>query len=139
MRQTLPVRREARWVLLGTVLAAIGQGMTLPFLFIYLTKVRHLDSSVVGLVVAWMGLLALLLAGPGGSLIDRYGVRRVVLPLYLVGAVGVAGYAGGHSTWQAFAPATSAAVDVAILWPSQSTLLATIVEDSERQRVFGLS
>lgn len=135
----LPARPEARRLLVGTLLSAIGQGMTLPFLFIYLTRVRHLDSTIVGLVVAWMGLLALLLAGPGGALIDRFGVRRVVLPLYVVDAVGVGSYGFVHATWQAFGAASLAAIGGAVLWASQNTLLATVTGPEERQRVFGLS
>lgn len=95
----LPERPAARRLLVGTLLSAIGNGMTLPFLFVYLTQVRGLDSSVVGFVVAWMGLLALGLAGPAGTLIDRHGARRVLLPLYLVDATGVASYGFVHSTW----------------------------------------
>lgn len=135
----LPSRPEARRLLFGTLLAAIGQGMTLPFLFIYLTKVRHLDPTVVGLVVGWMGLLALLLAGPGGALIDRYGVRRVVLPLYLVDAVGVGSYGWAHTAWQALGSASLAAIGGAVLWASQNTLITTVTDEIERQHVFGLS
>ncbi len=135
----LPSRPEARRLLLGTLLAAIGQGMTLPFLFIYLTKVRHLDPTVVGLVVGWMGLLALLLAGPGGALIDRYGVRRVVLPLYLVDAIGVGSYGWAHTAWQALGSASLAAIGGAVLWASQNTLITTVTDETERQHVFGLS
>lgn len=135
----LPARPEARRLLLGTLLAAIGQGMTLPFLFIYLTRVRHIDATIVGLVVAWMGLLALVLSGPGGALIDRFGVRRVILPMYLVDALGVGSYAFVHATWQAFGSATMAAIGGAVLWAAQNTLLTTVTTEDERQRVFGLS
>jgi MFS family permease len=138
-RAVLPSRPEARRLVLGTLLGAIGQGMTLPFLFIYLTEVRHLSSTMVGLVVGWMGLLSLVLSGPSGALIDRFGARAVMLPLYLIDAVGVASYGWVHSTWQAFGSATMAAVGGAVLWGGQNTLLTTITTPEERQRVFGLS
>ena len=64
----LPTRPEARRLLVGTFLSSIGQGMTLPFLFVYLTEVRHLDPTIVGVVAAWMGLLGLILSGPTGAL-----------------------------------------------------------------------
>jgi MFS family permease len=139
IRDALPARPEARRLLLGTLLSALGQGMTLPFLFIYLTKVRHLDPTIVGLVVAWMGLLALLLAGPGGALIDRFGVRRVVLPLYVVDAIGVGSYGWAHTAVQAFGSASLAAIGGAVLWAAQNTLLSTVTDEAERQHVFGLS
>ena len=115
IRATLPERPEARRLLLGTLLAAIGQGMTLPFLFIYLTRVRNFDPTVVGVVVGWQGLMSLILAGPFGALMDRIGPRRVLLPLYVVGAVGVLSYAWAHHPWQAFIAASLIAMAGAAL------------------------
>jgi MFS family permease len=139
IRAALPARPEARRLLLGTLLAAIGQGMTLPFLYIYLTKVRHIDATVVGLVVGWMGLLSLLLAGPAGSLIDRFGARRVILPLYVIDAVGIASYGWVHAPWQAFGAASLGALGGAAIWAGQITILTSVTSEDERQRVFGLS
>jgi MFS family permease len=139
IRDALPAQPAARRLLIGTLLAALGQGMTLPFLFIYLTKVRHIDATVVGLIVGWMGLLSLLLAGPGGALIDRYGVRRVILPMYLIDAVGVGSYGWAHTVWLAFGSATLAAIGGGVMWGAQNTLMTTVTGENERQRVFGLS
>lgn len=138
-RSSLPARPEARRLLISTLIASIGQGMTLPFLFIYLTQVRNLSSTTVGLVVGWMGLLALVLAGPGGALIDRFGTRRVMLPLYLVDALGLASYGWVHTTWQAFGSATLVAVGGAVLWGGQTTLMSSVTDEPERQQVFGLN
>lgn len=38
-------RREPQRVLLGTLLSSVGRGMTLPFLFIYLTEVRDMTGA----------------------------------------------------------------------------------------------
>ena len=84
----------------------MGTGMTLPFLYIYLHEVRRIDATVVGLVVAWMGVLSLVLAGPSGALMDRFGARRVLLPLYGVGAVGAVSWSLDHAAWQAFVSGT---------------------------------
>src|SRR5882762_3502544 len=105
-RAALPSRPEARRLILGTLLAAMGQGMTLPFLFIYLTEVRHIGSTTVGFVVAWMGVLALGLSGPAGALIDRFGARWVLLPMYVINAVGALSYGWVHAPWQAFISAS---------------------------------
>jgi MFS family permease len=139
IRAALPVRPEARRLLLGNLLNAIGVGMTLPFLFIYLTKVRHIDATVVGLVVGWMGLLSLLLAGPVGALIDRFGPRRVLLPLYVIDAVGIAGYGLVHAPWQAFVVASLSAMGGPAIFAGQNTMLTSVTNPDERQRVFGLS
>lgn len=139
LKDALPARPEARRLLLSKLLTCIGQGMTLPFLFVYFTQVRHLDATVVGLVVAWMGLLALVLAGPAGTLIDRFGARRVILPLYVVDAIGIASYGWAHTAAQAFGAATLAAVGGSALWSGENTVLTTVTGEDERQHVFGLS
>jgi MFS family permease len=139
IRSALPERPEARRLLIGTLLAALGQGMTLPFLFIYLHEVRHIDATAVGVVVAWMGLLGLVLAVPVGTLIDRFGARHVVLPLVLLDSLGVGSYALAHTTWQAFGSATLAAVGQSAIWPAMNTIFTTVTNEAERQRVFGLN
>ena len=136
---SLPSRPEARRLLLGTLLAAIGQGMTLPFLFVYLTEVRHLDPVIVGVVAAWMGLLGLILGGPAGALIDRFGARRVTLPLFLCDAIGVASYGFVHSAWQAMLSATVCAFGGAAVWSGQNTIMTSVTTEKERQHVFGLN
>ena len=123
----------------GTLLSAIGHGMTLPFLFVYLHEIRHLDATVVGVVVAWMGLLSLVLAAPGGALIDRFGVRRVVLPLYVVEGAGTISIGYVHDAAQAFLVATLVAMGGSSVYAAFNTLLSSVTSEGERQRVFGLN
>jgi predicted MFS family arabinose efflux permease len=78
--------RDARLLLCAILIATVGQGMVLPFLFVYLTKVRHLDATVAGFVAAWLGLAGLLLAAPVGVLVDRVGSRRVFVALARAGS-----------------------------------------------------
>jgi len=84
LRSTLPASPAARRVLVGTLLSSFGRGLTLPFLLVYLTQVRGLNAGTVGLLAGWMGVVSLGLAPLGGSLVDRFGARTVVLPLTLV-------------------------------------------------------
>jgi len=139
LRDALPTSREARRVLVGGLFSAIGKGLTLPFLLVYLTKVRDLDAGTVGLLVGWTGLVALVLAPLGGALVDRFGARRVVLPLFLVESVGVLSLAFVHNALTAFAALTAVAIGGAALWSGQTTILASLTTESERQKVFGLS
>jgi MFS family permease len=113
--------------------------MTLPFLFIYLTEVRHLSSTLVGFVVGWMGALALVMSGPAGALIDKYGARWVLIPMYLVNALGALSYGWVHAPWQAFLSASMVATGGAVLFGGQNTMLSSLTTEEERQRVFGLS
>ena len=139
IRSALPARSDARRLLLGTYLSALGTGMTLPFLYIYLHEVRGIDATVVGLVVSWMGVLSLALAGPWGALMDRVGPRRVLLPLMVVGACGAASWSLVHHPWQAFVSASLMATSASAVFSGSNTLLATVTSEQERHRVFGLS
>jgi MFS family permease len=137
-RAALPTRPEARRILLGTLFSALGRGLTLPFLFIYLNDVRGLSGATVGLVVGWIGVVSLALSPVGGTLIDRFGARRVVIPSLIAEAGGVASLAFVDSATHAFASATAVAMGFAVLHAGQTTILASLTDEGERQRVFGL-
>ncbi len=139
LRSALPASAEARRILIGTLFSAIGRGLTLPFLLVYLTQVRGFEAGTVGLLVGWMGVVALALAPIGGTMVDRFGARRVVLPLFLVEAAGVAALAFVDSTFTAFLVLTVMAVGGAALWSGQIVILASLVKPHERQKTFGLS
>jgi MFS family permease len=138
LRRALPRRPEARRMLLGTLLSAIGRGLTLPFLFIYLTDVRGLSDARAGLVIGWFGAVTLVLSPLGGTLIDRFGARRIVLPALFIEAIGTASLALVNSTASAFAVATVMAIGGSAIWSGQATILASLTDDGERQQVFGL-
>ncbi|MFD2766727.1 MFS transporter [Micromonospora eburnea] len=138
LRRALPARPEARRIMLGTLLSAIGRGLTLPFLFIYLTNVRGLTDNQAGLVIGWFGAVTLALSPLGGTLIDRFGARRVLLPCLVIEAIGTGSLALVHSVGSAFAVSTLIAVGGSAVWSGQTTILASLTDDGERQRVFGL-
>ncbi|MGK5443940.1 MFS transporter, partial [Micromonospora sp. URMC 105] len=139
LRRSLPRRPEARRILLGTLLSAIGRGLTLPFLFIYLTDVRGLSDPRAGLVIGWYGAVTLALSPLGGTLIDRFGARRVVLPSLVIEAIGTGSLALVDSTASAFGVATVIAIGGSAIWSGQNTILASLTADDERQRVYGLN
>lgn len=139
LRDALPASRAARRILVGSFFSSIGNGLVLPFLLIYLTRVRGLDAGTVGLLVGWMGLVALTLAPVGGTLVDRFGARRVVLPLFLVEAAGTASLAFVTGARSAFLALTAIAMGGAALWSGLTTILASLTTEAERQKAFGLN
>ncbi|MGC4895133.1 MFS transporter [Micromonospora sp. DT31] len=139
LRRALPARPEARRLLIGTLFSAVGRGLTLPFLFIYLTDVRGLTDTRAGLVIGWFGAVTLVLSPLAGTLIDRFGARRVVVPSLVVEAIGTGSLALVDSTASAFAVMTLVGVGSSAIWAGQNTILASLTGDGERQRVFGLN
>ncbi|MFG3708484.1 MFS transporter [Micromonospora sp. NPDC047670] len=139
LSRALPRRPEARRILVGTLLSAVGRGLTLPFLFIYLTDVRGLTDARAGLVIGWYGAVTLALSPLGGTLIDRFGARRVVVPCLVIEAVGTGSLALVDSTASAFGVMTLVAMGSSAIWSGQNTILASLTDNDERQRVFGLN
>ena len=72
---TPPVRR----LLLGMIGNALGGGLVLSLLIVYLHDVRGMSTAVAGLVLSWMAVLSLLVAPLAGMVIDRIGPRRVLM------------------------------------------------------------
>ncbi len=130
---------EGRWLLSTVAVQTLGRGLTLPFTMIYLSKVRDISLGVSGLLMSLIAVFALAVTGPGGSLTDRLGARRMLLlatASQLVGCVVLA-----------FAT-TPAAVAVAFLfiglnfgvsWPAFNALVAAVVSGPARQQYFGIN
>ena len=122
----------------GGLVNAFGNGITLPFLFIYLHNVRGMDLGVVGLIVG-AHAVASIVAGPiFGVLIDRLGGRRLLATALGILAGGYALYPFVHEVWQGFAVAVITGVGVGGFWPSQSTLIAGLTAPAERPAAFAM-
>src|SRR5258705_466601 len=70
---------DVRRLVLGNTLSALGTGFTLPFLLIYLNKVRGFSLPTAGYVVAALALVGLGSVAPMGALSDRIGPWRVLV------------------------------------------------------------
>ncbi len=127
-----------RRLFFGISLSALGNGLVMPFLYVYLTEVRHLTPTFVGLVLAWMGLLSLGLTGPVGTLIDRWGPRPVLMLGLVVEAVGVVSWSMVTTIGEAFAVGSLIAAGGVALWPAGNALLTRMVDVSQRERAFGV-
>ncbi|WP_344089188.1 MFS transporter, partial [Luedemannella helvata] len=75
--RALPV--EGRWLLSTVAIQTLGRGLTLPFTVIYLHEVRGFDLGLSGALMSLIAITGLIVTGPGGVLIDRYGARAVLL------------------------------------------------------------
>ncbi len=139
LRETLADAKHAPTLFGSILLATTGQGLVLPYLFVYLTEVRHLDPTWVGLIGAWIGVAGLAVAAPAGALVDRYGSRRIFVGLAVLEACGLASYALVHSVWQAFAAGTLASVSGTAVIGAFNTLVATATAEESRQRFFGVT
>jgi MFS family permease len=133
-----PLSRKAWIVLGGNTISAVGTGLVLPFLIVYLREVRHIKIQTAGLAIATIAVVGLA-AGPiGGLLVDRFGSRRTLLGALLVCSSGSLLTAEIHATWQAFLATGVFGLGLSTLWPSTHALLATVAGERERPGAFAV-
>jgi MFS family permease len=122
----------------GGLVNAFGNGITLPFLFIYLHNVRGVGLGVVGLIVGTHALVGIVAGGSFGVLVDRFGGRRMLATALGILTVGYALYPLVHEAWQGFVVAAITGIGVGGFWPSQSTLIAGLTTPAERAPAFAM-
>jgi len=117
---------------------AFGNGVVLPFLFIYLHNVRGIGLGPAGLVIATNAVTSMVAGPVFGVLIDRFGGRRMLASALVILALGYAAYPLVHEAWQAFLVAAVTGVGVGGFWPSQSTLVAGLTPPEQRPAAFAM-
>lgn len=130
---------EGRWLLSTVAIQTLGRGLTLPFTIIYLHEVRGFDLALSGGLMSVIAITGLIVTGPGGTLIDRYGARAILL-------AGLTSMIAGCSLL-AFAthPAVAAValvligVNFGVSWVGFNALIATVVDGDLRQQYFGVN
>lgn len=127
------------WILQGGGLVnAIGNGIVMPFLLIYLHNVRGFSLGLSGLVVAFLGVVGLAGAPLAGSVVDRIGARRALTASLLFMTAGYGLFAVVRAPWHAFAVAALAGIGNAGFWPAQGSLLAGLTEGSARHSAYAM-
>ena len=128
-----------RWLLSTVAIQTLGRGLTLPFTVIYIHEVRGISLATAGTLLALIAAVALLVTGPGGSLTDRIGARRML----------IAGTTGQLLGCVVLAFATTVPMFVVgfvllgfnfgVSWPAFNALIASVVSGPLRQQYFGVN
>ena len=130
--------RSVQMLQLGGLLNAFGNGLVLPFTFIYLHNVRGMGLGTVGLIVATNGVVSLI-AGPiAGSLVDRVGGRRTLGVALVFLAAGFGSFPFVTEPWHGFAAMTLAGIGNGAFWPAQSTLIAGLTPSDRRPAAYAM-
>ena len=127
-----------RRLFVGIAFSALGSGLTMPFLYVYLAEVRGISTSTVGLLFAWMGLLGFLGSPLGGTLIDRFGPRPVMLVGLTAEATGVASLAFVENALHALVVASFITLGTVGLYPASTAMLTRLVPEGSREKAYGL-
>jgi MFS family permease len=127
------------WILqAGGLVNAVGNGVVMPFLFIYLHNVQGFSQGLTGGILAWIGAVGLAAGPVVGAIVDRLGGRRALTAALLVMTVGYGGLAVIEEPWHALAIGAIAGVGNAGFWPSQGALLAGLTEGAARHSAYAM-
>ncbi|RCG16867.1 MFS transporter [Streptomyces diacarni] len=125
-----------RRIQLGNALAAFGNGFTVPFLFVYVARVRDLGDGTAGAVLAAFAAAALIVLPFTGRVIDRSGPLVMVVIGAVSAALGALGF--GLSTTAPAVLAASAVMGagIAVLQPALATMIVWCSTPGTRSRAF---
>lgn len=131
-------RRAFRLSLVGTLVSSLGQGLTLPYLFVYLHDILGAPLIAAGVVLALGSVIGLAASGLGGSVGDRIGMGRIAAIGLLVQACGTAALAAAPNAGLAAVGVAVNFAGNAIAWPGLNGLVALQVEPEGRSRAYAL-
>ena len=138
-RSLVPRLPAGVWTLQAGGLAnALGTGLAIPFLPIYLHSVRGMSLGLVGAVLATQGLLQLVGCGLAGTIVDRLGGRLTLSVALTLQAVAWGLFPLVHHPWQAVALMALDGLGAAAYWPAQSVLLTRLTPAPRRHSAFAL-
>ncbi len=133
-----PLPRSVFTLQVGGLVNAFGNGMVVPFMFIYLHNVRGIGLGVAGLVIATHAVFSIVTGPIFGSQIDRFGGKRMLALSLVILSVGYASYSLVESPWQGFLVAVVSGTGVGGFWPSQSTLITGLTPSELRPAAFAM-
>jgi len=123
---------------LGGLFNAFGNGMVLPFTFIYLHNVRGMGLGTVGLIVGTNAAVSMVAGPVFGTLVDRLGGRHMLAASLLFLAAGFAFFPLIHHPWEGFLASTVTGIGNGGFWPAQSTLIAGLTLPERRPAAYAL-
>lgn len=125
-------------LLVGTVFVRAASSMSMPFLFIYLSKTTDMDLATIGLTVGAGSLAGTVGGFVGGTLSDMIGRRRVMLGALYVWTFVFLGFAFGRGTLFFILLSMLGGLCRSFYEPVSQALMADLTTREKRFRVFSL-
>jgi len=130
---------HSRRIVAGIALSAIGRGMTLSLLIVYLHDIRGFTTSFGGLLMAWGAFVGIVGSAPLGALVDRIGPKIVMVIGLLISALSGSGFAFVSTKSLAIIVITLFAVGNQCIWPAQMVILTRVTPEEDRSKIFGFN
>jgi MFS family permease len=130
---------KSRKMVVGICLNAIGGGMTLSLLLVYLHDMRGFTNTFGGLLLSWGALVSIVASTPMGALVDRIGPKKVMICGLLLNSAAAFSFASVTTHLHALIAVTAINIGGQAIWPSQSVVLTRVTPEEHRSKIFGLN
>lgn len=125
-----------RRIQVGNALSAFGNGFTVPYTFLYVSRVRDLGSTTAGVALAGFALAALLVLPFTGRFIDRRGPLPVALVGTVAAAAGALSLGLASTAFMVLASTLVMGAGMAVIQPALATMIVWCSTPATRSRAF---
>ena len=136
---TVLLNPQSRKIIFGICLNAIGGGMTLSLLLVYLHDMRGFTNTFGGLLLAYGSLVSIIASSPMGALVDRIGPKKVIIGGLLLNSAAAFSLSQVQTHFQAIVVMTGLNIAGQAIWPSQSVILTRLTPERDRSKIFGFN
>ena len=136
---TVLLNPQSRKIIFGICLNAIGGGMTLSLLLVYLHDMRGFTNTFGGLLLAYGSIVSIVASTPMGALVDRIGPKKVMIGGLLLNSAAAFSLSQVHTHFQAIATVTFLNIAGQAIWPCQSVILTRVTPERDRPKIFGFN
>jgi len=136
---TVLLNPQSRKIIFGICLNAIGGGMTLSLLLVYLHDMRGFTNTFGGLLLAYGSLVSIFASTPMGALVDRIGPKKVMIGGLLLNSAAAFSLSQVQTHFQAVIVITGLNIAGQAIWPSQSVILTRVTPERDRPKIFGFN
>ncbi len=130
---------HSKRIVVGISLNAVGGGMTLSLLMVYLHQERGFTTTFGGLLMAWGALIGILGTGPLGALVDRVGPKKVLIPGLVISSISAFSFSTVTTHQQALISMTLFSLGGQCVWPAQMVILTRVTPEEHRSKIFGFN
>ena len=130
---------QSRKIVFGICLNAIGGGMTLSLLLVYLHDMRGFTNTFGGLLLAYGSIVSIVTSTPMGALVDRVGPKKVMIGGLLVNSAAAFSLSQVQTHFQAILAITFINAAGQAIWPSQIVILTRVTPEADRPKIFGFN
>lgn len=125
-------------IIIGTLFVRFASTVSMPFLAIYLSSVKHISPALVGIMLTVSSFLGVIFSFIGGSLSDRVGRTKILLASIFIWSFTLIGFGLVDSFFWFFILNSILNICSSFFEPSSRALLSDLADEKSKLLVFNL-